>query len=124
MNGTSNGYDLQSVCNGNGFIGIINELSQIYLAIYGTSIQPFTYTGSENMDITNNQVSLNFQMQINRAYDGVVFDMLSGTHIFDFRQNTIHGGQPIAIFNSETKVCTFHGDCSIPLFTINHLSVM
>ena len=49
-----------------------------------------------------------------RAYDGAVFDMLSGTGNFAFRQNTIHGGQPIAQFYSSTKVCTFHGDCQIP----------
>ena len=121
MNGTSNEYDLQSIYNGNGFVGIIiTELSNISLAIYDTSIQPFIYTGSENIDITDNQASLHFtitneEIVLNpRAYDGAVFDMLSGTDNFAFRQNTIHGGQPIAIFNSSTKACTFHGDCSIP----------
>ena len=92
-----------------------------FLAIYGTIIQPFTYTGSEHIDITGNRISLNFPITINgeivlhpRAYDRAVFGMLSGTASFAFRQNTIHGGQPIAIFNSSTTACTFHGDCSIP----------
>ena len=49
-----------------------------------------------------------------RAYDGAVFEMISGTGIFVFRQNTIHGGQPITQFYSSAKVCTFHGDCQIP----------
>ena len=40
--------------------------------------------------------------------------MISGTGNFAFRQNTIHGGQPIAQFYSPAKVCTFHGDCQIP----------
>ena len=40
--------------------------------------------------------------------------MLSGTGNVAFRQNTIHGGQPIAQFYSSTNVCTFHGDCQIP----------
>ena len=40
--------------------------------------------------------------------------MIYGTDNFALRQNTIHGGQPIAQFYSSTKVCTFHGDCQIP----------
>ena len=102
MNGTSNEYDLQSVYNGNGFIGIITELSQVYVIIYDTNAQPFVYTGSENIDITDNQISLNFPTKINneimlnpRAFDNAVFEMISGTGNLAFRQNTIHGGQPI-----------------------------
>ena len=38
-----------------------------------------------------------------RAYDGAVFDMLSGTGNFAFRQNPLHGGTPIAQFYSSTK---------------------
>ena len=40
--------------------------------------------------------------------------MISGTCNFALKQNTTHGGQPIAQFYSPTKVCTFHGDCQIP----------
>ena len=40
--------------------------------------------------------------------------MISCTCNFAVRQNTIHGGQPIAQFYSPAKVCTFHGDCQIP----------
>ena len=40
--------------------------------------------------------------------------MVPGTDSYAFRQNTTHGGQPIAQFYSSTKVCTFHGDCQIP----------
>ena len=89
--------------------------------MYGTSVQSFTYTGSENIDITYNRVSLNSIIKANgeivlnpRAYDGAVFDMLSDTDSFAFRQNTIHGGQPITIFDSSTKACTFNGGSSIP----------
>ena len=42
-----------------------------------------------------------------------MFEIIYGTGNFVFRQNTIHGGQPIAQFYSSTKVCTFHGDCQI-----------
>ena len=48
------------------------------------------------------------------AYDGAVFELISGTGNFAFRPNTIHGGQPQAQLYSSTKVCTFHGDCQIP----------
>ena len=49
-----------------------------------------------------------------RAYDNAVFEMISGTDNFAFRQNTIHGGQPIVQLYSSTNACTFHGECEIP----------
>ena len=49
-----------------------------------------------------------------RAYDNAVFEMISGTGNFAFRQNSSHGGQPIVQFCSSTKACTCHGDCEIP----------
>ena len=58
LNNTSNGYGLQSVYNGNGFLRIITELPQVFLAIYDTGISSHTYTGNENIDITTNQISL------------------------------------------------------------------
>ena len=64
LNNTSNEYDLQSVYNGNSYIGIITDLSQVFLAIYDTTVSPQTYTGSENIDITNNEFSLNFPLQL------------------------------------------------------------
>ena len=60
LNGTSNGYDLQSVYNANSYRGTITSLQQVSLAIYDTDIIPFSYTGSENVDITDNQISLSF----------------------------------------------------------------
>ena len=119
LNGTSNEYDVQSVYTDNGFIS--TELSQVCLAIYDTNAEPFVYTGSENTNITDNQISLHVPININneivlnpRAYDNAVFEMISGTDNFALRQNTIHGGQPIVQFHSSTKSCTFHGDCEIP----------
>ena len=99
---------------------MITELPQVYLTMYDTTVSPYTYTGSENINITKNQISLTFPSKINdevvlkRAYGSAVFEMIPGTDNFAFRQNTIHGGQPIAQFYSSTKVCTFHGDCQIP----------
>ena len=63
LNNTSNEYDLQSVYNGNGFLGTMTGLPQVFLAIYDTCISSHTYTGSENIDITNNQISLNFRIK-------------------------------------------------------------
>ena len=121
LKNTSNEYTLQGVYTANSFIGTITALQQVFLAIYDTSISPSTYTGSENIDITDNQISLNFPLKINdeivmhpRNYDGAVFQMNSGTDNFTFLQNTIHGGAPIAQFYSSTKTCTFHGDVEIP----------
>ena len=67
-------------------------------------------TGSEHIDITDNQISLNLPIKINdevvlhpRAYDGAVFDMLPGTDKFVLRQSSLHGGTPIAQLCSSTK---------------------
>ena len=49
-----------------------------------------------------------------RAYGGEVFDMISDTGMFSFRQNPIHDSTVIAQFYSETKQCIFHGGCEIP----------
>ena len=90
-------------------LGTITDLSQVYLLLYDTAVSPYTFTGSENIDITDNTISLTFPIKINgettfhpRMYDGAIFDMLSGTDGFAFRQNAIHGSQLIAKFNSET----------------------
>ena len=130
LNGTSNGYGLQSVYNANSYLGTITSLQQVSLAIYDTDIIPFPYTGSGNIDITDNQIPLNSPITINdevvlnpRAYDGAVFGLLSGTGNFAFRQNPPHEETLIAPFYSSTKECTFYGDCSIPMFTISLLSV-
>ena len=131
LNNTSNEHTSQGLYNANSHIGSITDLSQVFLAIYDTTVSPQTYTGSENIDITDNRISLNFPLKVNgevvlnpRNYGGAVFEMSSGTDNFTFLQsgidnftflqNTFHGGAPIAQFHSSTKVCTFHGDCQIP----------
>ena len=43
-----------------------------------------------------------------------MFEIISGTDNFAFRQNPIHGGTLITQFNSSTKECTFYENCSIP----------
>ena len=59
-----NGFLLQSVYNGNGFLGIISDSSQVYLTMYDTTVSPYTDTGSENIDITDNQISLTFPLNM------------------------------------------------------------
>ena len=121
LNNKSNEYDLQSVYNASSYIGGITELSQILLAVYDTEVSPYSYTGSENIDITYNRISLDFPLEVNdevalnpRNYDGAVFEMSFDTGNSTLLQNTIHGGTPIVQFYSSTKVCTFHGDCQVP----------
>ena len=121
LKNTSNEYTIQGVYTANSYIGTINTLQDVYLALYDTTTSPYSYSGSENIDITDNQISLTFPIKINgetvfhpRNYTGAVFEMISGTDNFSFRQNSIHGGQPIAIFSSETKLCQFFGNAEIP----------
>ena len=53
LNSTSHEYTLQGVYNANSYIGSTTELSQVFLAIYDTEVSPYSYTGSENIDITD-----------------------------------------------------------------------
>ena len=63
LNNTSHEYDLQSVYNGNVFLGIISDLPQVYLTMYDTTVSLYTYTDSEDIDITDNQLSLTFPLK-------------------------------------------------------------
>ena len=57
--------------------------------MYDTGISPHTYTGSENIDITDNQISLKFHIKIN---DEIIlnpilndcFELHAGTSGFHF----------------------------------------
>ena len=121
LNNTSNEYDLQSVYNANPHIGSITELSQIFLARSDTSIPPSTYTGSENIDITNNEIPLSFPLKIN---DEIVlnprvncyFEIYSAPNGISFLQHNPNGSQPLAFFNSFDKSIEFFGDLDIPNF--------
>ena len=106
LNTTSNEYTIQGVYNANSYIGIITELSQVFLAIYDISISPSTHTGSENIDITNNEISLTFPIKTNdeicfhpRAY-GIQFEMYAGTSGFAFLQHEQDGAQSVLMMNS------------------------
>ena len=63
LDNTSNEYTLQGVYNANSYIGSITHLSQVFLMIYDTETSPYNYTGSENIDITANQIPLNFPLK-------------------------------------------------------------
>ena len=65
------------------------------LAIYDAAVSPHTYTGSENNDMTDNQISLNSPLEINdevilnpRNYDGAVFEMSPGTDYFSTKHSS------------------------------------
>ena len=102
LNNTSNEYTLQGAYNANPHIGSITELPQVFLVMYDTTLSPQTYTGSENIDITNNEIPLSFPLKIN---DETVlhprlngyFELHAGTSGITFLQNIVDGVQPIAI---------------------------
>ena len=78
------------------------------------------YTDSENIDITNNQISLACPLKVHgeigidpRAY-GIQFEMYAGTSGFAFLQNQQDGGQPIAIMSSLDRPIEIFGDVDIP----------
>ena len=112
LNSTGNEYDLQSVYNCNSYIGIITDLSQVFLSIYDTTVSPQTYTGSENIDITNNEISLNFPLKV---HDEIVLnpkvncylEIYSAPNGISFIQHNSDGSQPITIFNSLDKSVEF-----------------
>ena len=112
LNSTSNEYTLQGVYNANSYIGTITQLQEVYLALYDTSTNPQSYTGSENILITNNEISLNFPLGINgeivlNPRGNNYFEMYAGTSGISFLQNIVDGAQPIAIFNSLDKSVDF-----------------
>ena len=98
----------------NGFLGIISDLSQVYLTMYGTGISSYTYAGSENIDITDNQISLTYPLKINNEAFlnpmlNYYYELYAGTSGFIFLQNIVDGSQPIAIFNALDKSVDFFG---------------
>ena len=112
LNNTNNECTLHGVYNANSYIGSITKLQQVFLAIYDTAVSPQTYTGSENIDITNNEISLSFPLEID---DEIIlnprlncyFELYAGTSGITFLQNTVDGSQPIAVFSSLDKSVEF-----------------
>ena len=89
LNNTSNEYTLQVVYDTNGFYRKYHRIITSILAIYDTTVPPYSYTGSGNIDITDDQISLSFSLGVNGEvflntgnYDGAVFEMSSATEIF------------------------------------------
>ena len=99
------------------------DLSNYYdKAEVDTLLTNTNLTGSENNDITNNQISLTFPSKVNgeivinpRAY-GIQFELYAATSGFAFLQSQQDGSQPIAIFNPLYKSVVFFGDLDIPNF--------
>ena len=121
LNNTLNEYELQPVYNCSSYIGIITDLSQVFLAIYDTEVSPRIYTGSVNIDITNNGIWLSFPFEI---HDEIVlnprsncyFEVYSAPNGISFLQHNSDGSQPKAIFNPLDKSVEFFGDLDIPNF--------
>ena len=79
-----------------------------YFQRYTIQKYPQTYTGSENIGITNNEIPANFPLNVN---DEIVlnprvncyFEIYSAPNCISFLQHNSDGTQPIAIFNSLDK---------------------
>ena len=77
-------------------------------------------TGSEHIDITNNEIPLSVRLTINneivinpRAY-GIQFELYAASSGITCLQNHQDGSQPIASFNSLDKSVELFGDLDIP----------
>ena len=90
-----------------------------FSAIYDTSVFPYPYTGSENIDIPNHEISLTFPLKVNGEIVlnprlNNYFESYAGTSGFTLLQNIVDGSQPMAIFNSLDESVEFFGDLDIP----------
>ena len=95
------------------------DKTEVYTLLMNTNL-----TGSENIGITSNQISLTCPLKVNgeivinpRAYV-IQCEMYAATSgfVFLFLQNQQDGSQPIAIFISLDKSVEFFGDLDIPNF--------
>ena len=94
---------------------------QVFLAIYDTGVSSYTYTGSDNINVTSNAISVTPPLKMN---DEVVlnprlnayFELYAGTSSTTFLQNIVDGSQPVAISNSLDKSVEFFGDLDVPGF--------
>ena len=106
-----------------------NGISTQFLSTYTKTevdalLQVTNLTGSDNLDISNNQISLNFPLTINdeiflnpRVND--YFEINSAPNGISFLQHNSDGSQPIAMINSLDKSVEFFGDLDIPNFYNN-----
>ena len=103
-----------------------DELSSLFVNTYTKTevynlITNIDLTGSENIDISNNQISLTYPLQINNEaflnprVNGY-FEMYAAPNGISILQHISDGSQPIAIFNSLDKSIEFFGDLDIPNF--------
>ena len=113
-----------------------DELIHLILNTYtktetGKLIANSALTSSENIDITNNEMSLTFSLNGEiclhpRAYCSY-FEMYAGPSGSTFLQNLVDGAQPIAIFNSLGKsvelfgldILNFHNKAEVDNFIAN-----
>jgi len=75
-------------------------------------------TGSDNLDISNNQISLTYPLKINdeaflNPRVNGYFEIYSAPNGISILQHISDGSQPIAIFNSLDKSVEFFGDLDI-----------
>jgi len=100
-----------------------NEISTQFLSTYTkTEVDALllntNLTGSDNLDISNNQISLTYPLKINdeaflNPRVNGYFEIYSAPNGISILQHISDGSQPIAIFNSLDKSVEFFGDLDI-----------
>ena len=100
-----------------------NEISTQFLSTYTkTEVDALllntNLTGSDNLDISNNQISLTYPSKINdeaflNPRVNGYFEIYSAPNGISILQHISDGSQPIAIFNSLDKSVEFFGDLDI-----------
>ena len=103
-----------------------DELSSLILNIYMKTevenlITSIDLTGSENIGITSNQISLTYLFELImkpflNPRVNCYFEMYASPNSISILQHISDGSQPIAIFNSLDKSVEFFGGLDIPYF--------
>ena len=121
--------DIPNFYNKTEIDAIGDELSALILSTYtktevDTLLSNTNLTGSDNLDISSNQISLTYPLTINNEaflnprVNGY-FEMDAAPNGISILQHISDGSQPIAIFNSLDKSVEFLGDLGIPNFFLS-----
>ena len=118
--------DIPNFYNKNEIDAIDDGLSSVILNTY-TKIEVddlltnIDLSGSENINITNNQISLTYPLKFNNEpfsnpRVNVYFEIHAAPNGISLLQHTVDGSQPIAIFNSLDKGVEFSVDLDLANF--------
>ena len=122
--------DIPNFYNTNKIDAIGDGLSSLVLNTYAKTevdnlLTNISLTGSENINITNNEISLTYPFKtnnepcVNPRVNGY-FEIYAAPNGISFLQRIVDGSQPTAIFNSLDESVEFFRDLDIPNFYIKN----